>query len=744
MRQVLPLVITFCLVAGGLTASTDPSAADLLALEGDALSSAIDEMSFDGESTFSSGDLLRIAERLVPKEEILEKKDERFHFSRFFKAACEKASPEEIDKLVDIYVRLQPSTFDKIFCFQNLAAVWIAREIATLDSVPVPIPKGDESVRPELQDAPPDLIAAWQLYKRATRTAGPTFRFSPGKKEISFQANEAAFYRLIDDALLKRGEKIAERLSEFGWSGWSGTGSDFLFNPQSIGIFMVLLREHRLPEAVRAAMELESETILLAGEAKDGVRIAFLAKCGLDWESLLGGALLDSENAGHFGAAPNPYLQELSAYGSDKAATLVTKLAQRAKPSFRADFAEALAAFISEPSDLRYVSGRDYSRITKTRPTGAAREAVIKALQHFATPDAPSNVASTVLKAFEKLKAPGTKGSLRTLLKHPSPEVAEQAATILRSMGEPVEMAARDTTPVRFQISLNGKPLATGLRIWWELRSGPSGSLGSTATVEDGGIIAIDRNYFFDPERKPTAVVLQCQGSEAPDPYFWTEIPMPSNLNEVTRVEVEVMPVELVLRRVKPVSGTDSTKATVRIRRHEPESKDGPENYSYVHWMRREVEFPVEHPVQFSMQKGTYKLEVLLTGMEKSKQEFTVEPQDTSRVNVDLRPGGDLRFLIIRPDGQRGAKSDLLRDGKELKGDDIEFDRKTQAYRGLPCGNYVLHIPSSEGAVSREDGEFLAYAPLQGYRGRDVPFTISGDTPLVDLGEIHLEAAKEN
>jgi hypothetical protein len=741
VRLVLPTVIILSLTIQAALAADRPSAEALLALKGDALFAAINDMDFDAEVTFSSDELVRLAEHFSAEMKDLQRSDNRFLFSRFFEAACEKASAKEIEKLVGVYVRLEPSSFDKTFSFRPLASAWIAHEVSMLYSPAVEIAGADEPVPPELRSAPPDLIAAWQLYKHIKRIPGPTFRFFPGKKQISFQANEIAFFRLIDDALLKRGDNIATRLSEFGWSGSSGTGSDFLFITQSTGIFMVLLSEHRIPEAVRAAIEMDIETIPFASEAKDDVRIMFLNKCGLDWESIFAGALLDSEEEGRFGVWSNPFLTELAAYGSNKAAKMVASLAQRAKPDLRENYAEALAAFLSEPAELRYVTGRGFSRINRTPISAEARTIVIGALQRFATTEASSQVASTLLKAFEAAKAPDTKESVRILLKHPSPEVSDYAARILRSMGEKIEMAPVNNAPVRFEVLLNGKPLSPGVKIDYQVQSS-SEYRGSDTTSDSEGLIQIERSLFLNPERKPTSVVIRSRGGDhLADPYFWFQTQAPENLDEIIRGNVEVQHVKLMVGRPQQTREKIQSTAKVRLQRHEPKQEKLDDSFVYFDYMQRDFELSLDQPTSLWLQKGVYDVEVIAPGAAKLKQEFTVAGENALDLHLRLEPGGDLRFTIIRPDGQRGARYELFRDGKEVDGDDLEYDLETNTYRSLPSGNYLLHIAASSELASK-DSEFLDYAPLQGYVGRDIAFTISDESTLTDLGQIRLESEK--
>ena len=142
---------------------------------------------------------------------------------------------------------------------------------------------------------------------------------------------------------------------------------------------------------------------------------------------------------------------------------------------------------------------------------------------------------------------------------------------------------------------------------------------------------------------------------------------------------------------------------------------------------------PLETPLQWSIQRGEYDVEINSPGAETLKTTFTART-DPQRLDLKLEPGGDLRFTIVRPDGERGARFLLLHEGEPV--DPEKFDTRTGRFRGLRRGNYVLRIPSSDEVAAREGNDF---APLQSYAGRDVPFAITGESPdLIDLGEVRL------
>src|SRR5687768_4934148 len=128
VRSVLPLMISACLVAGRLSASNEFSAADILALEGPALLKAADDVAYSAAEKFSTAELIKITEKLArARKSFSDEGDEDQVLSQFFDTACEKATPEEIDQLVNIYVGLEPGSFEKTYSFPAVASAWIAR-----------------------------------------------------------------------------------------------------------------------------------------------------------------------------------------------------------------------------------------------------------------------------------------------------------------------------------------------------------------------------------------------------------------------------------------------------------------------------------------------------------------------------------------------------------------------------------------------------------------------------------------
>jgi hypothetical protein len=211
-------------------------------------------------------------------------------------------------------------------------------------------------------------------------------------------------------------------------------------------------------------------------------------------------------------------------------------------------------------------------------------------------------------------------------------------------------------------------------------------------------------------------------------------VPIPKDLDQTTPVEVQVWPVEVRISPAHVAAKDSSAKAFVKLERHEEKQSEDLGRYVYFDRMEKEFEISPSSPLLFSLQRGRYDIEILAPGAEQFEATFEAGP-NAPAVNAQLNPGGDVRFETVRPDGERDVQWRLLKKGKK-----IECAGSTEnTCRGLPLGEYVLHIPSTAELMAQGEDGFDAL--LQPFMGRDIPFPISEGVPLVDLGEIHLDPA---
>ena len=747
MPARLSFIAILVLAAAHIATSRTLAPKELLALEGSELCKAADGLEFEAEREFPTADLIAISQKLARLEKSPRTGDEpKVPFSRYFDAACAKADPGDLEKLVEIYVGLDPESFGKQFSFTPLAIRWIAHELTARPAWPqMGLPSPDTAPPPQLTDAPPEILGAWRVYRQAVQSAEPLLQWDRQTEHVSFQRNQRAFFSLIDNALLRRGDGITKKLAQFEWSGTSGTFSELLSEPKALGIFLALLTENRLLEAVGAAVNLTSDRPLTTDGGERNVRIEFLQKCGLDWETVFVGAVAELEDAHAFGLYRQPFLDEIAAYGSERAALLLVHLARRSKGEMRVAYARALSDFISGQMVELSVTRTEKKRYAA--PISAETTSrIVEVLQTFATADAPPELAAAVLTGFARAKAPSTKPALRELLKHSSREVAMNAGDILRALGETIPSQKRGR--VHFQLLANGKPLLEGSRVDWELR-GLGGSLSSSQELGDAGILELAEDDLIDPERKINKIVFSQGRDENPQaPIFYISLPVPTDLRQQQRINVDTVPTEMNVAMRVPRRDDGEASAEVKISRGR-ETRDAPAGspatedsaelvFAHDRQATRQISLPLNTSMKLSIQRGHYDLEINSPGARTLRTTFTVG-NDRQKLDFKLHPGGDLRFTIVRPDGEPGARFVLLHEGEPV--DPEMFDRRAGRFRGLPTGNYVLRIPSSAEITAREGDDF---APLQPYAGRDVQVAITGESPnVIDLGEIRLTPAPQ-
>ena len=122
-------------------------------------------------------------------------------------------------------------------------------------------------------------------------------------------------------------------------------GLESLTRPQSLAMFIALLNEKRIPEAVGAALRFESGVPILSADGRVA-RLEFFEACGLDWETLLVGAQAATFADVPFYGWSWKSLEELASHGSERAAELVLELAQRADKESHSRYAGALTGFL--------------------------------------------------------------------------------------------------------------------------------------------------------------------------------------------------------------------------------------------------------------------------------------------------------------------------------------------------------------------------------------------------------------
>ena len=743
------LSIYLCVLAGlGLQAGQPPPAAELLKLDGKKFYEAAEEARYyiyPGHSPYSVEELIAIAEKLAPGVEPVgvshEPGEARNPFSTYFSAACEKAEDAQLDRLIELYVRLNPSSFDKAYVLSSLAVRVIGREVVAIreehghaslaESAP-PLPA-------KLRSAPTELKEAWRMFQRASATHEKMFPHVIGGARIEAYANLKSFYRMIDAALMGKGKGLENELQKYADTGPNCLDITDIEDGKDIATLLILLRERRLDEAVGAALRI---TRLTGADSPtnttNSIVVELFKACGLDWETIFAGAVADQEIQEWSTMNKPAILKALGLHGSAKAGLLVNQLAHLAKPEDRTAYAELFNSWIETSPTAGKCRGkavdlgsRAYKRLGKDVVPAEMQAMFLHATEEFTASGCSEYLAQFAVNTFGRTQSRTSIPSLQALTRHHVVNVAEAAALVLCAMG--LEGQVRPvTSSVRFRISVNGKPLPEGSEVQWGVYSDTYGVSSSVETKSDG-VIELERTHFNDPNKPATLVRLSRTAERVDETQFRVDLPPPANLDQLTEVSVQAGRLRLDLRNLEHLNAP-ATKMSLKVVLHEPE-----EQRRIFPSYNKGFEMPVGSSIILpNIQHGTYDLSITLPGAKRWQGIAAVGPE-APPTEVELKPGSDLHYEIVMPDGTHQFGASLFKDGEEVNGDP---DFQTHTYRGLACGNYVLRISGSQPMEKDPVGRSIQRGPDEiSFAGREVAFTIKPGSPaLIDLGEIQLRA----
>jgi hypothetical protein len=739
-----------------------PPAEALLRLEGKELVKAAEEASygFYNEVPYTAAELTAIAEKLIGSVRSLGSErdsDEMMSpFGAYFGQACLKVGNEQLDKLVDIYARLDPMSFEKSSVLPALASRLIAREVEAIrtEKRKLTLGKTDSTLPTELKAAPQELREAWRAYQ-AVKVRFDT-AFPKTSEQIEVSANQKSFYRLIESAL-GGATGLQNEIREFAWTGANCLGITDIEDAQDIAVLLMLLRERKLEEAMGAALRVVgTEGSTSSPEATAGSVVALFEACGLDWETIFAGGQAANELRGWDFGSTRPYLAALANYGSERSGLLLNQLAHLAKPEARGAYVAAFGSCIETAANRRKCNGNDVDvgrsnsgpRHRKPLPHGT-QVMLLHVTEDFAGANCPEDIALYAINIFGRTQAASSVPALQGLKGHMSSDVSQTAATVLCAMGLGGP-ASEENAPVRFRILLNGEAIAPGQGVAWMISS-TKNTVSSTTEVNQGGIVELSRQYFAKVSAPAKEVEFSMQGDRG-GVEFNVTIPPPAKLDAITEVPVTLSRLEITLTNQDRLNGPPPETAHVLLIAHReqedvslslPDASDGTYRLRmgtigadvYQQGYEKLAQPSIVLP---AVQNGTYDVFIGVAGAEVWHGLVKVGP-DTSKVAASLQPGSDVRFEIVTPAGQRNPWARIFQDGKEF---DAKFDWKKRMYRSLPRGNYVVRIFGSEPTGDRRDAKKLKKGPDEiPYAGRDVEFTIKHGSPaLIDLGEIHLEA----
>jgi hypothetical protein len=760
------LVVSFAL---GVAKSSggEPLAFDkLIALEGKEFVTAADESGygiFGTEQLYTVDQLIAVAEKLLPSVKPYGERSEDDGlnpFTSYFEPACDKANDEQLDKLIALYRRLDPNTFEKSNALPQLASRVLARQIAAMAVQPAQIPEDDSIALPaKVQSAPKELQSAWRLFQRAKASFTKAFpQPTEMNEQIEVSANMKSFYNLVGEALSGATGKENE-IRAFAWTGANCLGISDIEDAQDIALLLMLLREGRMNEAIGAALSVAGTTGSTSQpEACAKPVIDLLTRCGLDWEQIFAGGQVEEEVRGWGGENRGPYLSALIKHGSPGGAGWVRTLAHFAKPERRTPYVAAFSGWIGTSAkrsvcgdievslDLGITGSAD--RVAKAMPE-AVQAAALHDVEEFATPDSPEGLAMHAINVFIRTQATSSIPTLKRLTRHSSPKVAQDAALILCVMGERVKIPPLGS-PVRFQILANGKPLPKDLQVAWRIGS-EGGTVSSNATVLADGVVELPRAHFTLPDRRATSVEFSANTLAEGGVIFKTRLSPPWGLDELTKIDVKISSLEIVLRNREGLNAPPSDKAFVGLSPVEDDKMNpmsgGPPSEVFSHsqtgssLFREDNEMSATPSIRLpAVKEGKYRVWIGVPGSEIWRETISVGSKGT-RVEAKLNPGSDLRFRIITPNGQRTTWASLFKGGREMN---ANTDSQDNTYQALPCGHYVLRIPPSDYFERERPDLKTKRGPDEiPYKGREVSFTVEKGSPtVIDLGEIRLEPAE--
>jgi hypothetical protein len=431
-------------------------------------------------------------------------------------------------------------------------------------------------------------------------------------------------------------------------------------------------------------------------------------------------------------------LRELAFYGSPQAPPLLVEMAAVPKITERANYLQALAAFI-EGSGLPSGYGSSSSDIKRRNQEPIPAEAQKRLLQILGEQIQPGTKSYTLQNATHLLvdKArPESKEALRRLLQMPYGELREKAALALRAMGEEVQV--EPVKPLLFRLLRNGQ-VSPYTNVKWEIRGEDEGAISSERNADEKGVLALKRELLVDAPQAPRFLFAARDITEPNDLWFEIQRDKPADLEAITDISIETGALALQIETPQPVAFYKGKKLLLDVSAQRPLSTT-----SYFGSISgyKKIEVPFQSSIRFpQLQKRAYEIEIRLPGAARWKEKITLD-EDQKTVSVKLQKGADVRFEIITPGGELRDKAPsyvLLRDGKPFD-DYLYSDYASRGYKGLPVGNYTLKILSSAARHKRyppREGELILAPP---YQGAERAFTIDDKSPdVLDLGRIVLQ-----
>lgn len=608
----------------------------------------------------------------------------------------------------------------------------------------VRVPVDDPRIESKVEGVSAEVAAANRLFN-AVCSLRPTPPVPDGK--MSVQENWGSFYDTISALLHGKLPEATRAIQQFRWGGWCGTGREMLAGPQSRALFLACLQDRKFETALGAVCAITGSHILTLPILQDdgAARRKFVTWCGLDWETLFAGALVDRRWYGE-----GDWTRSLARFGTERSARLLAGMAGMPPAANESAFLWAVGAFAGESQSLMDTNADGTIRLrgfwgnkpyAHAGPNPAPPDLQLTLLEILHARLQATNVnrttAEVVVSILAELRRPESKSVLEEAMRLPYEHVRQTAAGALERMGERVQRPPA-TAPAVFRIRVNGEPLV-GTPVDYEVRLA-RGGVSSRPTTTAQGELTIARDWLVDPNRRPTSIVFAAvRMKSVTGPCFQVETGMPIDFEKPTAVEVRLQTVTLNLETRFPVERVagETMRLWLKAKRDKSYGR-------YLDAVSDEMLLPFSRALTFSaLQPGEYELDIRLSGAALASIPFEVGANKADLVPVFLDPGADVRYELIAPGGAspvRRPTVEIVRADRRLETYRY-VDGRTNLLRGLPVGEYSLRVPSRADQLRRTFGANELIPAGSAYQGTNVRFSIMADSPrLIDLGSLNLKA----
>lgn len=631
--------------------------------------------------------------------------------------------------------------------FDALRQRLIEKEVKRLVSEPKPKLKFPENPQP-----PPNVPSsgwfkdedAQKAYFQACAPFDALMR-KAAKKERGFHAENSAYSQLVDDFLKGKRDSVADDLLRFRWDSFCGTGMDEISEITGSIIFISLLRENRLTEAVGASFLVRNSPNWMRepNQPFDQWRIDFLTHCGVDWEAVMIG---------------RGDVDFLAAHGSARAARALLRTINGSGSGDSYIYYDVVAAFLA-PEGSKHASD-----LRNGLPKELQQE-LLNVLIGWVTPETAFVYLRRILDQLRQLRRPETKATLHSLLKHPSTPIAEQAASILRSMGEDIPPIT-PVPPARFQLFQNGAPY-TNSKIDWHLDGGGLGNGGGSVRTDGSGCCTIASAEFYDPTQKRVSIeFFQWPGGRELDwgqqnydePWTRAKEAVTPAIDAGSRVDFATCALPIEVTYSRPVSEGKLPVVFHLYRLDGPDSVNEnnclAQNTGQVYWSLTPNNASLSKLTFSTISTGRYRLSILAPGSARWESgPFEVKPS-MQPVLAKLSKGASVYAHFLMPkNGRASGEWKMFRDGADvtaevasIQREYIEVYRKGLHFMCLPVGKYQIKVLSTkEGlaalGVTVPEGRIDSGIDCA---GATVDFEINENTPYrIDLEKIILKPIEE-